>query len=682
MKTTKYFLAITYSIIWMLSACTSNEEIQRTKVNLGGSWQFVIDSLNTGENADWAKIGLPKNKVREVNVPHTWNVEKGLEKYWGTAWYERNFNINKKNLSKIHRLQFDAVYHDAIIFVNGHRAGSHLNSGYNRFFVDVSRYLKEGENRLTVKVNNSMNRSNIPFQNSFDWANDGGIYRNVYLVSTAVQGIENVQVSTSFKENNGTVKFKVDFISPEALSQGGISLKAVIKEENQKTTNIIFDDELKVKLQNDSFENLIAVEDIHLWHFDNPNLYNLTLSVFENGIKKDEYSTTFGFRHIEVNKDSYVLNGEEVRLVGVEWMPGSTLDRGMAENYSDFEKNLKLMKEANCIYTRFHWQQDEYVLDWCDRNGILVQEDIPYWGVNTPMSDTLLNNGLFQLHEMIQDHYNHPSIIAWGIGNELSSHQATTTAALQKLYTQAKTLDATRLVNYVSNQTHWGFPSENEMLPDVSSSFDMMMFNEYFSTWYGQSLDSVPNALERIKREYPHKPLTIAEWGICEPQFKGGDERRSSEMLQQIQMYGEAVGVAGAIYFCLNDYRTHMGEDFTYNYPQRVHGICDIHLNKKPSFQNLKSISAPIIIKDILVSSETTEVVLEGKKGIPSYTIRDYILRCGEQEIPIDELKPGEVKTFEFKNEAPYFTIHRPTSFEVLKYTLSNQTSNPQTLIQ
>ncbi|MBB3697816.1 hypothetical protein KMW28_06465 [Flammeovirga yaeyamensis] len=641
-----------------------SEEKREIKL-LSGEWTFCIDSLQKGVKEKWNK-GLPSNDKKVVKVPHTWNVEEGLESYFGTAWYEKSFQLSSKDMNKIHRLQFDAVYHDAIIYLNGKKVAEHLNSGYNRFFVDITDAVKEGDNQIVVKVSNEFSRSNIPFDVSFDWANDGGIYRNVYLVSTSRQAIEKAWIDPSFKGTEGNVKVRLKFLEEGIVKSKNLKVKAVIQEENQKSNKVVFEGEVKGNFKKGQLTYNIELSDINLWHFDHPNLYKVTFSVFDNDIKKDEYSTTFGFRTIEVTNNRYVLNGEEVRLVGVEWMPGSTLERGMAENIQDFENNLKLMKEANCIYTRFHWQQDEYILDWCDRNGILVQEDIPYWGVVTPMNDTLVNNGLVQLNEMVKDHYNHPSIIAWGIGNELSSHEQQTTAALQQLHDASKQLDPNRLVNYVSNQTHWGYPSEKKGLPDVSASFDMIMFNEYFSTWYEQSLDVVPAALQKIREEYPNTALTIAEWGICEPQFKGGDERRRKEMVEQIKMYGEADGVAGAIYFCLNDYRTHMGEDFTYNYPQRVHGVCDIHLEKKPSYQILKGISAPVEVVEVKKwEGDVVEITLKCKKGIPAYTLNNYILKYGDENVIIDQLAPGEVRKIKIKGVGKEVKIYRPTGFEV-----------------
>ncbi len=656
-------------IVFSLSyAVMSSAMPNRNIVKLSGKWNFCVDSLQIGDSQNWGVAGLPAKLTRSVSVPHAWNAEKGLEKYWGICWYERTFEISKAALKKTNLLQFDAVYHDATIFINGKKAGEHIGSGYNRFFINITPFLKVGINTVIVRVDNSPSRSNIPFLKSFDWANDGGIYRNVYLVTTQPQAIQYIHVDALPDGKKGIANIRVSFLDPAKLENSTIKLSAVISEENQKTKKQIYDSELNGKYENGCFITKLKFDDINPWHFDSPNLYKITIRLIADGIEKDKYSTVFGFRSIKIVNDRYVLNGEPMRLMGVEWMPGSSLKRGMAETTADLEKNLNLMKNANCIFTRFHWQQDEYVFDWCDRHGILVQEEIPYWGKAMNLNDTLLNKGFQHLDEMINNHYNHPSIIAWGIGNELTSRNQQTISILKKLYQHAKNLDSTRLVNYVSNRLDDGVTNANDdkSLSDASSNFDMMMFNEYYSTWYGKTLDSISSGLDRIAKRYPNKPITISECGICEPVFKGGDPRRCKEMVIQNKIYGSKKYIAGEIYFCLNDYRTHLGEDLTYSYPQRVHGVCDIHLNPKPSYDTLKNISSPIIVKSIAADGNEVVISLLGKTGVPSYIVRDYTLAVGNQKIKIDKLAPGEEKTFNIKTDAKEFKIIRPTGFNVL----------------
>lgn len=652
--------------ILFFSFCFSYPELRET-ISLSGEWQFIVDSTNRGFKENWVINGIPSAGSQTVAVPHTWNTIPGLENYAGTGWYQKAFRISSLQIKKLIRLQFDAVYHDAIVYINGQLAYKHIGSGYTRFFVDATPLLITGKNIVQVCADNSFSPVNIPYLNSFDWPNDGGIIRSVTLICTDKYAIQNVKLNTTHKGKNGIVNLKIKLLDSTLTDPSMFKFKVRIVEENQSTANQIFSDDIKTSYQEGYFITEIPLKNIKVWHFDNPNLYKMFITQEHQEKLIDEFSSVFGFRTINTENNRIMLNGEPVRLMGLEWMPGSTLERGMAENYDDLEKNLKLMKNVNCVFSRFHWQQDEYVFDWCDRNGILLQEEIPYWGGVTMLNDTLLQLGYQHLDEMIDAHFNHPSIFAWGIGNELQSHDTLNIQAFKNLYAYAKKLDPSRFVNYVSNQLGW-HKSENEGLEDDASCIgDVMHFNEYYSTWYGETIESVPSHLQKIFEDYPDKPLVISEWGLCEPYHTGGDSRRIDEMKRQIKMYSASPNITGAIYFCLNDYRTHMGEDKTYNYPQRVHGVVDINLIPKASYEVLKEISSPIIISEQKETEVGIELTLSGNTGIPSYIVENYNIEAGDWRDVIIKLEPGKTQTIHVKKGVKEVIIKRPTGFEVLR---------------
>jgi beta-galactosidase len=642
---------------------------QRQVIDLNGSWNFAPDSMNHGEVQGWFSKGLPADAIA-ISVPHTWNTMPGLENYWGKGWYEKNLEIPAKMKGRLLRLQFDAVYHDATIWVNGIKAGGHYGVGYTRFFIDITKLIKPGKpNRIVVLADNSASRSSVPFMKSFDWAHDGGMFRGVKLICTPPEYIERVDITATpdvHNSGNGVVELR---IYKPSIKNNRVLMHVVIVEENQKTGLVVYDGNINMNRMGTSpFPTRFNIPGIHLWHFDAPNLYLLKLELIVNGKVTDTYSSTFGFRTITFDSGHFILNGEKVRLAGIEWMPGSSLKNGMAETKQEMAENLRLMKGMNCIYTRFHWPQDEYVLDWCDRNGILVQEEIPYWGWETEMNDTTVAIGNRYLDDMIAAHYNHPSIITWGTGNELRGRDAVFINALNELRDYAKSKDHTRLVNYVSNSLGWQKSDSAVLLADATSYGDVMCWNEYTPTWSGLPIEKTLSMLDYIKTEYPGKPLVISEFGLCEPAFPGGDERRIRDMQYQIPTYGSQANISGFIYFCLNDYRTHMGEDHKYSYPQRVHGIVDIKLNKKLSYTALQNLCSPLDIKTVTVDGSQLTVEMRGKIGIPSYIVKGYTIDAGGENILIPDVKPGE----EIKVKVPIkagsrkFTIHRPTGFEVL----------------
>jgi len=163
-----------------------------------------------------------------------------------------------------------------------------------------------------------------------------------------------------------------------------------------------------------------TLHEARLWHFDRPNLYRLTAELGEG----HSLATTFGIRKIEIRDSAFYLNGEKVRLMGVERMAGSNPEYGMAEPLDWIAHDHADMKELNCVYTRVHWPQDRAVLDWCDRHGMFIQTEVPTWGSGTfrgmtgePSAD-IMNNGLEQLREMIARDRNHPCIFSWGVCND------------------------------------------------------------------------------------------------------------------------------------------------------------------------------------------------------------------------------------------------------------------------
>ncbi len=236
-------------IFLCIEVISCKEQEKREVITLSGQWSFIADSTAAGDSANWPAAGLPAGLIRKVSVPHTWNAEKKLARYTGKAWYERTFEVTQQQLSKTIRLQFDAVYHDAIIYINGKKAGEHIGSGYNRFFIDVTPFVKAGENRLTVCADNSFSRSNIPFMRSYDWACDGGIYRNVYEIITSKYAIRNIHVAATPADGKGKTKITISFVDPEMIDPSKLVLKATISEENQPTGNIILDGPLNGRLR-------------------------------------------------------------------------------------------------------------------------------------------------------------------------------------------------------------------------------------------------------------------------------------------------------------------------------------------------------------------------------------------------------------------------------------------------
>lgn len=641
-------------------------------VGLKEAWQFQTDADRSGISQQWCSIGLPE--ARSVQIPHTWNVDQGLEEYRGLAWYSYDLEISEAWQGKLLRLQFDAIYRDADVWLNGQKVGAHYHSGYTAFVLDITPYVRYGQaNRLVVSVNNENSELALPIRNSFDWADDGGIIRDVSLIVTGKIAIDYLKIDANPFFADHSMAVDSGAIQGEAWLWGKadednlpISVKLMIWHENKLMASDEYDllaDKGMLRLKP------LVIAQPKLWHFDHPHLYTVQIILLSDGIATDQLSLCVGFRELKTVGNELLLNREPVRLMGVEWMPGSHPDKGMAETEADLIEVLKQIKHANCIITRFHWQQSSRLLDWCDRNGLLVQEEIPHWQQPSEPDDNLLVIAKQHAEEMITRHYNHPCIYAWGMGNEVNGQDAQTIRYMKQLKQYILTLDGNRLINYVSNSVH--FKPES----DATGVGDLLMWNDYIGTWHG-GLD-MEEVIHSIDEAFPDKPLVVAEYGLCEPAYTGGDPRRIEILQEKTKEYRKHKGIAALIFFSLNDYRTQMGEEGSGRLRQRVHGTTDVYGKPKPSYQALREIGAPLSLQEVFMEDDLTlTVVLGNRNDIPSYSISGYQLVLAMEEgtetiLDIPPLAPGESCQLSLPIhkasllDTCFYSINRPTGFSV-----------------
>jgi beta-glucuronidase len=297
---------------------------------------------------------------------------------------------------------------------------------------------------------------------------------------------------------------------------------------------------------------------------------------------------------------------------------------------------------------------------------MLVQEEIPSWGRPLPPGEAEMILSKAQADEMIRSHCNHPSIVSWGMANELKGQAPETSAFMRELKAYFKKIDPTRLVSYVSH-TVWDGPAK-----DATRVGDMMMVNDYCGQWLTDK-DS-ETEIKKIFAEISEKPLVISEFGLCEPRVPGGDKRRTSDFIHKMKVYRKFPAIGGIINFCLNDYRTQMGEEGTGVLRRRVHGSTDIFGEPKPSYYVVQEECAPLRIVSAKLKNEKLAVEISCTADIPSYSVEGYYLEykgidgktIHTEQIPF--LKPGDTVDFEYANKAiAMIGIYRPNGFLVLE---------------
>lgn len=512
------------------------------------------------------------NYAAKITTPHTWNVDDNVMKHRGEAEYETTVLIDESLNDKKAFITFNAVYHTAKVYINDMFAGEHTCSGFTPFQFDITDKVVFGkDNTIKVIVDNTHINEMLPHMNDFDWSDDGGIIRKAALHFVENNAVAYIRAEENIKSIHnglcsGSLLIKTTFLDGKAKS-GTIS---IIDYADNKTV-------IKKHFNTIENETTIDFENLKLWSCYSPNLYRIAIET-ENDY--DEIRT--GLRTIEVEGESVLLNGEKIYLKGCEWMPGSHPDFGMAEPLEHSIKCLKQLKNAGCVFTRFHWQQDDSLFDWCDENGLLVQEEIPYWGYPKQATELQFAIAKQQADEMVYFHSNHPSIICWGVGNELGGETEPTIAYVDNMVAYFKSRDSRRLVNYVSNSIS---RNENVEKDDATLHGDIAMWNDYLGLW--EPSDDIENHMIRTCKKAKGKPLLVSEFGLCEPHFKGGDKKRAEILKERLAMYAKIDNICGYMWFSLNDYRTHCGEAGEDKMRQRVHGSTDLYGNEKPSYRLL-----------------------------------------------------------------------------------------------
>lgn len=399
------------------------------------NWQFHKGDIVNGEINSSDTI-----KWRTLNLPHDWSIEGPFSKEWASAtgflpggigWYKKTFTTPADWSSKKIFIYFDGVYKNSTVWLNGHLLGNRPN-GFIAFEYELTRYLNpKGTNIITVKVDHT------EFADS-RWYTGSGIYRNVYLFSKAPVHIAKwgVQFSTPVvTKNSASARVSVNIINQQNKDVA-TTVTGVLRNSKGK---IVAQNSSKIAIKkSDSAVVLfsLTVPRPELWSVDNPALYTLAVSLVANGKRLDQYAEKIGIRTLGFDADKgFSLNGKITKLKGV-CIHDDAGALGVAVPEAVWRRRLELLKAGGSNSIRMsHNPHADYIYRLCDELGLLVIEEafdewetgknkwIEGWNVGKPGKD-----GYHQyfkewadidVRDMIRRTYNHPSIIAWSIGNEI-----------------------------------------------------------------------------------------------------------------------------------------------------------------------------------------------------------------------------------------------------------------------
>ncbi len=439
-------------------------------------------------NSNWSFT--KQGETVTVDLPHTWNGKDGQDGgndyYRGTCIYEKDLKKEDFPAGEEIYLQFDGVNSSATVYFNGEKLTVH-HGGYSTFRVKLENI--KDENKIKVEVDNSPNDFVYPQQADFTFY--GGIYRSVTLI-----GVSHNHFSLD--------RFGSDAIAVTPDIKGNIAYVNV-KTFTQETGEIhTFVDGKELVGDDVNFQ----IENPHLWDGTNdPFLYTAKAQLVVDGVVEDEVSARFGIRSFKIDPDKgFILNGREYPLRGVSRHQDRP-EIGNALSYEHHKEDMDLICEMGANTIRLaHYQHAQEFYDLCDERGIVVWAEIPY------ISNHLENgveNTKTQMTELIYQNYNHPSIVVWGLSNEItmSGSNKAISENHRMLNSLAHSLDRTRPTT-VAVVTTCSIDDEYVHISDVVS------YNHYFG-WYGGKVDMYGPWFDKFHKKYPDTPIGISEYG-CE----------------------------------------------------------------------------------------------------------------------------------------------------------------------
>ncbi|MEH0152710.1 glycoside hydrolase family 2 TIM barrel-domain containing protein [Limibacter armeniacum] len=645
----------------------NQNHVEFTAISGGG---VVVDAIMLRpvpkEKYDHAQV--QKSKVvrsdfmdanwKTLPVPGHWGMLNEYSNYTGKGWYRKEIKLPETWTSSSRervRLKFEGVYHIAKIYLNGQYVGEH-QGGFTPFEFDVTEYLNfDGKNVLAVEADNSS-----IVGATWNW---GGINREVYLVKNndlripyqymhADPNLKTGEAHLTNKiriENNANADREVDLIVKVIKEDTLLSLeKRVVAKANAVT---------EVELA-----GMLSAEQVKLWHFDMPELYEVQSSVIEKGNVLDVRKENFGIRKFEITNTQMLLNGEPVRLAGFNRVSDHRF-WGSSEPQEIIDLDIKLMKDAGANFMRImHGTQNKKLIEACDREGILLFEEVNVRELTNPefvTADYQPDYTLIKqwLTEMIERDVNHASIVGWSVGNELSHHYDYVKTIIPWV---KENLDAYRAVTCVSNTGHRKHDNREN---DPMEFGDINMLNIYHN--------KPTMVMDSVHARWPEKATFFSEFGAG--RFTTPDlDNDIAETLPAwyAHIRDQRLYTTGASMWTFNDYKS--GYSQTLESENRAWGVVNAWRTKRRSYTTFQQENSPV--KDIRVEKldlkrRKTSVVIPIRSAtdFPSYTMKGYqlkvifkdqsgkVLSTMEKELPVllpnDGEWKGDLKWSKFKGE-------------------------------
>lgn len=419
MKKTFVFLCLLIIIYGVHAQSISSYQKQLTT-----GWQFLRQDLGgVWEAVRPAEPGSPQTLPlwKEVNLPHCFNstdaVDPDVNYYQGPGWYRTNLKISNPYNNGRTLLHFEGAGQKSEVYIGLQKSGSHIG-GYDEWTLDITDLadstkqnpLFDGLIPLSVRCDNSRDLQMIPSDLS-DFNVYGGLYRNVNLVYVPESYIRQVHISPklSTHKTEGIVQLKGSLVNP-SFKELFLTLNIFDRQNKQVYTS-------SFSSHDNEFNESVELKNIQVWSTEHPDLYRIEIILNVNN-DRQIYSDHFGFREFNFEKKGpFYLNGERLLLRGTHRHEDHA-GVGAAMTESVIRHEMQMIEDMGANFIRLgHYQQSRLVLNLCDSLGILVWEEIP-WCRGGLGGEVYQQQARQMLTNMINQHYNHPAVIIWGLGNE------------------------------------------------------------------------------------------------------------------------------------------------------------------------------------------------------------------------------------------------------------------------
>lgn len=465
--------------------------------NFNTKWAFTKDAAEVPQE-------MPE-KWYWVTLPHSWNdidgQDGGTDYYRGTCYYAKE--IEKRELPEADQyyLELRGANSSADVYVNGKKLAHH-DGGYSTWRVNITEALSDN-NLFVIAVDNSANDRVYP-QNA-DFTFYGGLYRDVNIIAVSdshfdldYYGGPGIKVTPEIKGSDASVEVEVYLTDVKAEQ----TLVYTIRDAAGNAVG-------EVKTTVAETKAVMEIPSVHLWNGKkDPYLYTAEVCLMEGDEKVDAVTTRFGCRTFEIDPErGFILNGSDYPLRGVSrhqdrWGFGNAL---LPEHHRE---DIELILEMGATTIRLaHYQHDQYFYDLCDEKGLVIWAEIPYISSHMP---TGRENTISQMKELVIQNYNHPSIVVWGLSNEITMSGSSTPDLLENhniLNDMVHEMDKTRL-------TTMAVVSMCDIHDPYIQIPDTVSYNHYFG-WYGGDTSMNGPWFDNFHKEFPNIPIGVSEYG-CE----------------------------------------------------------------------------------------------------------------------------------------------------------------------